>query len=76
MLANHYTTAAKVRRVLCVDIVHMSPGSLWGATASVALVAGVSLVSTLQADDWAKVSTLARHYFPPTLLLQIGTRTQ
>ena len=54
---------------------HMSPGSLWGATASAALAAGVSLVSILQAGDWARVSTLARHYFLLTLLLWIGTRT-
>ena len=41
----------------------MSLGSLWGAAASAALVADVSLVSILQAGDWARVSTLARHYF-------------
>ena len=44
---------------------HMSPGCLLGAAASAALVAGVSLVSILQAGDWARVSTLARHYFSP-----------
>ena len=44
---------------------HMSPGSLWGTAASAALVAGVSLVSILQARDWARVSTPARHYFSP-----------
>ena len=43
----------------------MSPGSLWGKVASAALVAGVSLVSILQAGDWARVSTPARHYFSP-----------
>ena len=43
----------------------MSPGSLWWAAASAALVAGVSLVSILQAGDRARVSTPARHYFPP-----------
>ena len=41
----------------------MSLGSLQGAVASAALVACVSLVSILQAGDWARVSTLARHYF-------------
>ena len=41
----------------------MSPGSLQGAAASVALAAGVSLVSILQAGDWVRVSTTARHYF-------------
>ena len=30
-----------------------------------ALAAGVSLVSILQAGDWARVSALARHYFSP-----------
>ena len=43
----------------------MSPGSLWEAAASAALAAGVSLVSILQAGDWARVSTPARHYFAP-----------
>ena len=46
----------------------MSPGSLWGAAASAALVAGVSLVSILQVEDLARVSTLARHYFPPYII--------
>ena len=41
----------------------MHPGFLWGAAASAALVAGVSLVSLLQVGDWARVSTLAGHYF-------------
>ena len=50
----------------------MSLGSLQGAAA---LAAGVSLVSILQAGDWARVSTPPRHYFPPTLLLCIDTRT-
>ena len=53
----------------------MFPGSLLGAAASVALVAGVFLVSILQVGDWARVSTLARHYFSLTLLLHISTRT-
>ena len=43
----------------------MSVCSIQGAAASVALVAGVSLVSILQAGDWARVSTPARHYFSP-----------
>ena len=38
-------------------------GSLWGVAASSALAAGVSLVTILQAGDWARVSTLARQYF-------------
>ena len=49
-----------VRKVLCVTKVHMSPGTLCGAAV---LVAGVSLVSTLQEGDWTKVSTTARYYF-------------
>ena len=36
---------------------------LLGAAASAALMAGVFLVSILQAGDWARVSTQARHYF-------------
>ena len=52
---------------------HICPQVL--SRASVALVAGVSLVSILQAGDWAGVSTLARNYFSPLLLLWIGTRT-
>ena len=36
-----------------------------GAAASASLVAGVSLMSILQAGDWAKVSTAARHYLSP-----------
>ena len=43
----------------------MSPGSPWRTTASADVVTGVSMVSTLQAGDWAKVSTQARHYFSP-----------
>ena len=46
-----------------------------GPAGSAALGAGVSLVSILQVGDWARVFTLARHYFPLTLLLWIGTRT-
>ena len=41
----------------------MSLGSLWGVAASVALVAGISLVTILQAGDWTRVSTPAGHYF-------------
>ena len=46
-----------------------------GAAASAALGADVSLVSILQAGDWARVPTPARHFFPLTLLLWIGART-
>ena len=53
----------------------MSPGSLHGVAASAALAAGVSLVTILQAGDWTRVSTPARHFLLPTLLLWIGTRT-
>ena len=65
------TISSWIRKVLCVAKVHLSPGSLWQAAA---LAAGVSLVSILQAGDWARVSTPARHYFSlyiTTLLLQI-----
>ena len=65
----HWSVCAKtisswVRKVLCITKAHMSPGSLWGGVAaSAALAASVSLVTILQAGDWARVSTLARHYF-------------
>ena len=39
------------------------------AVAFVALVAGVSLVSILQAGDWARVSMPARHYFSPYITI-------
>ena len=58
------TISSWVRKVLYVAKAHMLPSYLWGA-ASAALVAGVSLVSILQAGDWARVSTLVRHYFFP-----------
>ena len=41
----------------------MSPGPLQGVAASAALAAGVSLETILQAGDWARLSTPARHYF-------------
>ena len=41
----------------------MSPGIMYGAVVSSAFAAGVSLVSLLQAGEWARVFTLARHYF-------------
>ena len=41
----------------------MSLGPLWRVAASAALVAGVSLVTILQAGDWIRVSIPARHYF-------------
>ena len=69
------TITSWVREVLCVAKVHMSLGSLWGVAASAALEGGVSLVTILQAGDWARVSTPARHYFSTSLLLQISTRT-
>ena len=59
------TISSWVRKVLCVAKAHMSPVSLGVAAASAALVAGVSLIFILQAGDWTKVSTLARHYFSP-----------
>ena len=59
------TISSWVRKVLHVAKAHMLPGSLQGAAASAALVVGVSLVSILQTEDWARVSTLTRHYFSP-----------
>ena len=57
------TISSWVRKVLCVAKAHMSLGSLQGVATSATLAAGVSLVTILQADDWARVSTPARHYF-------------
>ena len=52
------TISSWIRKVLCVAKVHMSPGSVQEA----AVPDGVSLVSILQAGDWARVSTPATHY--------------
>ena len=57
------TISSWVWKVLSVAKAFMSLGSLWGISASAALVAGVSLVTILQAGDWTRVSTPARHYF-------------
>ena len=57
------TISSWVRKVLGVAKAHMSLGSLWGVAASAALAAGVSLVTTLQAGDWTRVSTPGRQYF-------------
>ena len=48
-----------VWKVLCIAMVHMSPG----AVACAALAAGVFLTSILQASHWARVLAPARHYF-------------
>ena len=61
------TISSWVRKDLCVAKAHLSLVSFWGAVASSALVAGVSLVSILQAGDWASVSTPARYYFSPCI---------
>ena len=57
------TISSWVRKVLCIAKAQMSPGSLWGVATSAALAAGGSLVTILQAGDWTRVSTPARHYF-------------
>ena len=54
------TISSWVRKVHCVATTHMSLGSLQGAAA---VVAGVSLVSILQEDDWVRVSTPVRPLF-------------
>ena len=56
------TISSWVRKVLCVAKAYVS-GLLRGFAASAALAAGVSLVTILQAGDWARVSTPARYYF-------------
>ena len=57
------TISSWVRKVFCVVKAHVSLGYLQEVAASAALAAGVSLVSILQAGDWARVSTPPRHYF-------------
>ena len=57
------TISSWERKVLGVARAHISLGSLQGVAASTALAAGVSLVTILQAGDWTRVSTPARHYF-------------
>ena len=57
------TISSWVRKVHCVAKAELTLGSLQGTAASAALAAGVSLVSILQAGDWARVYTPASHYF-------------
>ena len=57
------TISSWVWKVLSDAKAHMSPGSFQGGAASAGLVAGVSLVTILQAGDCTRVSTPARHYF-------------
>ena len=51
------------RKLLCIAEANMSPDTINSAAPCAALVDGVSLVSILQACNWAGVSTLAGHYF-------------
>ena len=57
------TISSWVSKVLYIAKAHISPGSIQGAAASACLVTGISLVFLHQQDT-----------FPPTTLLQIGTR--
>ena len=57
------TISSLVRKFLSIVNAHMSLGTVWGTVASAALVASISLVSTLQAGEWARVSTPTRNYF-------------
>ena len=50
-----------VRKVFSMAMTCMSLGTMQGASASAALVAGVPMVSTLPAGDQARVSSLARN---------------
>ena len=52
----------RVRKVLDIAREHMSPGILQGPAVSMALAAGVSLLSILPADKWARVGIPAIHY--------------
>ena len=54
----------------------MSSGTLRGAGTSVDLVAGISLVSILQKDDWIRVSTPVKHSLKHLSLQHIFTRVQ
>ena len=54
--------SSKVGEVLGITKAHMSPGALHSTAVSAALVAGISLVSILQAGDLVRISTPARHY--------------
>ena len=52
-----------LNKVLGIAKAQTSLGSLQAAVVLVAFVAGVCLVSILQASDWARVSTSAKLYF-------------
>ena len=52
-----------VRMVLNIPKADVSLGTLRGAAASAALVAGASLMSILQLGDWSRVSHPARHIY-------------
>ena len=52
-----------IRKVLSIAKEHVSPVAVWGVATSLALVAGVSLVSKLQVGDCAMVSTPANKNF-------------
>ena len=52
-----------VRKALGIAKAGMSLGTLQGAVVSAAFVAGVSLVSILQAGNWTRVSIADTHYF-------------
>ena len=52
-----------MRRALVIAKTHMSLGTLQGGAVSSAFVAGISLVSILQAGNFASISTTAIHYF-------------
>ena len=62
-----------VREFLCIAKAHFSSFSL-GCCSICSLAACVSLVSILQAGDWARVSKLGRHYFSPISLLHTSSR--
>ena len=51
------------RKVLSMAMTHESMGTLQGAVTSTTLVAGMSLVPTLLAGDWARVASPVEHYF-------------
>ena len=51
------------RKGVSIAKAHLVLGTLQTPAVSVSLAAGVSVVSILQAGDWARISIPTRHYF-------------
>ena len=61
------TISSWVQKVLCVAKAPMSPGSLQGLLLLQPWQLVFSLVTIMQAGDWTRVSTPARHYFSTSI---------